>query len=131
MLAPGDAAPPASRTGDYYDYRGVALERELGALGGDGVPLGRYQHPRGARGSTLALPIDVLRRNCAVIGPSGSGKTEGIVLPWIVELLRAGASVVTCDVKGDLMDRLAPEARRLGRRLWYIAPCLEVFAAPR
>lgn len=119
VLAPGDAAPPASRTADYYDYRGVALERELGALTGDGVPLGHYQHPRGSRGDALALPADLLRRNCAVIGPSGSGKTEGLVVPWILDLLRSGVSVVTCDVKGDLMDRLAPEARRLGRRLWY------------
>jgi len=119
VLAPGDPAPPASRSGDYYDYRGLALERELGALTGDGVSLGHYQHPRGARGCELVLPTEILRRNCAVIGPPGSGKTDGIMLPWIVDLLRAGASVVTCDVKGDLMDRLAPEARRLGRRLWY------------
>ena len=48
-----------------------------------------------------------------------SGKIEGIVLPWIVELINHGASVATLDVKGDLYDRLLPEAKRVSCRVWY------------
>lgn len=119
VLSPGDAPFPANRTSDYLDYRGIARQRELGALMQDGISLGRYLHPRGRKGRALSIPIEILQRNCAVIGPPGSGKTEGVIIPWIIELLGRRASVVTCDVKGDLIDRLGPEAQRLGCRLWY------------
>jgi type IV secretory pathway TraG/TraD family ATPase VirD4 len=119
ILAPGDNSPPADRYQDYSDYRGVAAERELTGLCGGAVSLGRYQHPRGKLGSNLSLPISLLHRNCAVIGPPGSGKTEGIIIPWILQLLQNGHSVVTVDVKGDLIDRLRGEVTRLGVRSWY------------
>ena len=119
VLVPGDSPPPANRLADYLDYRGTARQQELSRLMGDGVSLGRFLNPRGSRGAPLSLPIELLQRNCAVIGPPGSGKTEGLVVPWIMELLRNKASVVTCDVKGDLYDRLEPQVRRLGYRLWY------------
>ncbi len=101
------------------DYRGTATEKELGVLKQSGLPIGRFLHPKGQSSTPMKLPIEMLQRGCAVIGPTGSGKTEGIVLPWIKALLQQGASVVTCDVKGDLFVRLLPEAKKVGARVWY------------
>jgi type IV secretory pathway TraG/TraD family ATPase VirD4 len=119
VLAPGDASLPADRYQDYLDYRGVAEERELRVLARGAVSLGPYVHARGRRGRVLWLSAALLQRNCAVIGPPGSGKTEGIIIPWVLELLQQGYSVVTVDIKGDLIDRLGGAAQKLGRRLWY------------
>lgn len=120
VLHPGDAPPSGQRSRDYYDYRGVAVPGELRPLTrGIGLSLGRYLWPDGRRGPQLCLPLSMLHRNCAVIGPPGSGKSEGIIIPWILELVRAGSSVVTVDVKGDLVHRVAAEAGRMGVRVWY------------
>jgi len=119
VLCPGDPPPPADRYQDYLDYRGVAQPRELGGLRAGTVSLGRYAAPNGRRGGRLSLPADLLQRNCAVIGPPGSGKTEGIIIPWALELLQAGFSVVTVDIKGDLVDRIGGAAQQAGHRVWY------------
>ncbi len=119
VLCPGDSPEKALGNQDAMDYRGTATEKELVALKQNGVPIGRFMHPKGKPTTSLKLPVEMLQRGCAVIGPTGSGKTEGIVLPWITALLQQGASVVTCDVKGDLFDKLLPETRKLGVRLWY------------
>lgn len=122
ILGPGDPPPLADRLQDYWDYRGVAEERELTQLFQGTVSLGVYWHPKRGAGRPLFLPANLLYRNCAVIGPPGSGKTEGIIIPWIVELLQAGYSVVTVDVKGDLFDRLQGVAKKLGIQVWYWNP---------
>jgi type IV secretory pathway TraG/TraD family ATPase VirD4 len=122
ILGPGDPPPMADRIQDYWDYRGVAEERELSQLFQGTVSLGFYWHPKKGPGRPLYLPAELLYRNCAVIGPPGSGKTEGIIIPWILELLRAGYSVVTVDIKGDLFDRLYGEAQRMGVQVWYWNP---------
>ena len=122
ILGPGDPPPAAERIQDYWDYRGVAEERELSQLFRGTVSIGVYWHPKKGPGRPLYLPAELLYRNCAVIGPPGSGKTEGIIIPWILELLRAGYSVVTVDVKGDLYDRLDGAARQMGVRVWYWNP---------
>lgn len=119
VLCPGDSPQKALGNQDAMDYRGTATEKELAALKQSGVPIGRFMHPKGKPTTPVKLPLDMLQRGCAVIGPTGSGKTEGIVLPWVTALLQQGASVVTCDVKGDLFDKLLPETRKLGARLWY------------
>jgi type IV secretory pathway TraG/TraD family ATPase VirD4 len=120
VLCPGDSTPPGNVAMDYYDYRGVAEAREVRGLhGAGGVSIGRYLGPRGKHGPHLRLPSDLLQRNCAVVGPPGSGKTEGIVIPWILDLLQQGASVVTVDVKGDLVDRVTGPAQEAGIRVWY------------
>jgi type IV secretory pathway TraG/TraD family ATPase VirD4 len=120
ILCPGDRTPAGNAALDYYDYRGVAELRELAALRSPvGVSLGCYLRPRGGLGPELRLPTQLLHRNCAVIGPPGSGKTEGVIIPWILDLLGAGSSVVTVDVKGDLAGRVASEAQRMGVRVWH------------
>lgn len=79
---------------------------------------------------TFSIPVGTLTFAPAPAGPivdselrrdwpPGSGKTEGIILPWIEGLLKEGNSVVTCDIKGDLVDRLMPVARQIGCRFWY------------
>ncbi|GGN60391.1 hypothetical protein GCM10011349_41880 [Novosphingobium indicum] len=119
VLCPGD--PPEKTLGyqDAMDYRGTAKESELDALRAAGVPMGRFLHPKGQARASISLPLETLQRGCAVIGPTGAGKTEGIILPWITALLHQGASVVTCDVKGDLFDRLRSVAQAVGARIWY------------
>lgn len=118
ILAPGDSAPRPDRMTDYWDYRGVARERDVRGLTKGQVRLGRYLHPRGRPGAELWLPASLLTQGCAVVGPPGSGKTENTIIPWTMQLLEAGSSVVVIDVKGDLIDALAPAARQLGR-VWY------------
>mgnify|MGYP006431529211 CR=1 FL=1 len=119
ILAPGDRSPNPNRLQDYLDYRGVARERELRNLFSGQVSVGCYLHPRGKLGRELFLPENLLYQHCAVIGRSGAGKTEGIVVPWISALLQNGFSVVTIDVKGDLLDRLSPVIRKTRCRSWY------------
>jgi len=119
ILSPGDSPNMALGNQDVMDYRGTATERELGVLKQHGLPIGRFLHPKGQSNTPLKLPIEILQRGCAVFGPTGSGKTEGIVLPWITAILKQGASVVTCDVKGDLFDRLHQDAKKMGARVWY------------
>jgi type IV secretion system protein VirD4 len=122
ILGPGDPPPRADRIQDYWDYRGVAEERELSQLFQGTVSLGVYWHPKKGPGRPLYLPAELLYRNCAVIGPPGSGKTEGVIIPWILELLSSGYSVVTVDIKGDLLDRLYGTAQQMGVRVWYWNP---------
>ncbi|MGK7941302.1 MAG: type IV secretory system conjugative DNA transfer family protein [Crocosphaera sp.] len=86
------------------------------------VSLGHYLDPRSRRGGQLYLPLNSLKKHCAVIAPSGSGKTESIIIPWTLELLQQGASVITIDVKGDLITRLGNSVQNLGCRLWYWNP---------
>lgn len=119
VLSPGDAAPLPGQVGDHFDYRGVAVEREIAPLLQGGLRLGRYLRPSGQPGANVYLPPEMLERNCAVIGPPGSGKTESVVIPWIEGILSSGASAVTIDVKGDLADRLSRSALQMGARWWY------------
>ena len=86
---------------------------------GKAVSLGRYLHPKGLRGGPLFLPFKSLKKHCAVIAPPGTGKTESIIIPWTLELLHQGASVITIDVKGDLITRFGNSVQNLGCRLWY------------
>jgi type IV secretory pathway TraG/TraD family ATPase VirD4 len=119
VLAPGDPSPPPGAP-DCYDYRGVALARELIPLRGGEFSLGRWIDPRRGPRHALGLPRQTLTRHAAVVGPSGSGKTLSILLPWTVAALRAGASVVAVDAGGDLLDAvLAVRARdgALGARV--------------
>lgn len=122
VLAPGDRSPQAGQVQDYWDYRGVAEEQELRALFQGVVRLGHYWHPKRGRGRELFLPIELLYRNCAIVGPPGSGKTESIIVPWIKQLLGAGYSVITVDIKGDLYDRLIGDVQKMGVRIWYWNP---------
>jgi type IV secretory pathway TraG/TraD family ATPase VirD4 len=112
VLAPGDPAPPANTTSSFYDYRGaLSLRRVPVELQQAAFPLGKFVDPRRGRLQAIGLPAEAVNHNVALIGPAGSGKTTGIIVPWIVAGLRHGYSVVTIDVKGDLLDRVKAEAR--------------------
>jgi type IV secretory pathway TraG/TraD family ATPase VirD4 len=118
ILVPGDPPPPPTPGSAYYDFRGVLSLREVPReLQGAGFPLGRYIDP--ARGSRdpIALSASVVAEHAAVVGPAGAGKTTGIIVPWIIAGLRAGWSVVTIDVKGDLVGKVEDAVRQSGQEL--------------
>lgn len=46
-----------------------------------------------------------------VVAPPGAGKTFSIALPWSRELPRMDQSVFCIDIKGNMRQKLAPEAR--------------------
>lgn len=113
VLVPGDPSPPPGAP-DCYDYRGVAVARELASLRNGEFTLGRWIDPRRGPRHAIGLPRQVLTRHAAVIGPSGSGKSTSILLPWTVSALRAGASVIAVDPGGDLLDQLTAVRARDG-----------------
>lgn len=119
ILGPKDPTPRPDKYRDYMDYRGVAEEHELKLLANGVVSLGRYLEPHGKQGCELFLPADVFRRHSYVIGRPGSGKTEGLVIPWVINLLKRGYSVVTIDVLGNLVGRLEKATQSIGCRFWY------------
>jgi len=115
ILSPGDPPPPPTAAGSYYDYRGVLALRSVPAdLQHAEFPLGRYVHPAKGPRQPIGLPAGVLAHHAAVVGPAGSGKTTSVIVPWIIAGLRAGWSVVTIDVKGNLASRVQQEAQRSG-----------------
>lgn len=113
VLAPGDPTPPPGSS-DFYDYRGVAVARELSGLRNWTFPLGRLIHPRSGTQQEVGLPTEVLDRHAAVIGPTGAGKTKSVLIPWAAAALQGGSSVVMIDVSGDLMKELMVFRRWVG-----------------
>jgi type IV secretory pathway TraG/TraD family ATPase VirD4 len=126
VLAPGDPPPPPTANGSYFDFRGVLSLRGVpNDLQVAEFPVGRYVHPaKGPRGP-IALPAGVVGHHAAVVGPAGSGKTTGIIVPWIIAGLRAGWSVVTIDVKGNLIDRVRNAVQVSGQPLGVRASVLD------
>ncbi len=106
VLGPGDPDPPPSAGLDFYDYRGVATEKELQGLRDARYSLGAYLDPCRGPGDEIGLPFEVLLRHAAVVGPTGSGKTKSIIIPWIAACLREGNTAIAIDVSGDLLDDL-------------------------
>jgi type IV secretory pathway TraG/TraD family ATPase VirD4 len=106
VLGPGDSDPPPASSVDFYDYRGVAVYRDIVTMSDGPFSLGRYLDPRKGPQKPLGLPLEVLMRHAAVIGPTGSGKTKSILVPWIATALRQGHCVVAIDIGGDLLDDL-------------------------
>jgi type IV secretory pathway TraG/TraD family ATPase VirD4 len=113
VLAPGDPPPPPG-SADHYDYRGVAVEKEVAHLREQPFSLGRVIDPRKGPRAAIGLPEQVLHRHAAVIGPTGSGKTKSVLLPWVGSALQGGGSVVLLDVSGDLLDDLALVRQAMG-----------------
>jgi type IV secretory pathway TraG/TraD family ATPase VirD4 len=112
IIGPGDPAPPPGY--DVLDYRGLLDARQL-TLGTAGLPIGRIVDVRRGPGRQIALPLPLFVRHSCVIGPSGAGKTQSIIVPWIVALLASGWSVVTVDVKGDLLGDIQGYLRETGQ----------------
>ncbi|MEV6487425.1 type IV secretory system conjugative DNA transfer family protein [Actinoplanes sp. NPDC051633] len=87
-----------------HDYRGVVDGRRPPAVLTGEFPVGHFLSPSvGVRGP-VGIPEPAVRHNACVIGPPGAGKTRYVIVPWIVAALRSGYSVVTIDVKGDMLD---------------------------
>jgi len=105
VLFPGDPTPPGNVSG-YYDYRGIATFNEVRQLENEPFALGTAIAKRRGPRLSIGLSEAVLARHAAVIGPAGSGKTANVIVPWIEVALRLGWSVVTVDVKGDLLDSI-------------------------
>ena len=112
-------APRADRGYDYRDYRGTATESEFQPFKNGAVSLGRYLHPNGKLGAELFSSQNLLKRHSLVVGRTGVGKTESIIKPWVISLLKQGASVVVVDVLGNLYQELSQTAKELGVHLWY------------
>jgi type IV secretory pathway TraG/TraD family ATPase VirD4 len=110
ILVPGDP-PPVGLRSTWMDYRGVVLPRAFSGFEGD-LPFGSVTHPHGSSATPVALPWQVLNMHAAIVGPAGSGKTTNLFVPWAIEAIRRGISVVTVDVKGNLRDHLAAYAAR-------------------
>jgi type IV secretory pathway TraG/TraD family ATPase VirD4 len=120
---PGDSPPAASGGGGYYDYRGVLDVRRVPAeLQQATFSLGRYLSPGRSQRVPIGLPEGALSLHVTLVGPTGAGKTTGIVVPWMVAAVRAGWSVVTIDVKGDLLARVQNE---VGHSLGGIAGAVD------
>lgn len=59
------------KEGDYWDYRGIATEREISLLKEGVVSLGRYLHPTKGEREKFFLSAELLCRNCAIVGLPG------------------------------------------------------------
>lgn len=111
VLGPGDPPPPAAAPTDYLDYRGTARLRELGALRGGEMPLGRLiDVRRGRPGQPVGLSLGDAGAHTLVVGPTRAGKTASVIVPWVLAALRQEMTVVAVDVKGDLWDDLLAHA---------------------
>jgi len=124
ILCPGDPPPYSDQNMDFRDYRGLlhpnAIPDSLKSKRKSVVSIGSFVCCNGRRTSPIYLSNEILNNHVAIIGPPNSGKTEGLILPWVLELIQAGNSVVLIDVKGDLYYRLHDPIRRSSNcRLWY------------
>ncbi len=106
---------PLPAKGDVHDYRGLATEAETAFLRKGVLPLGQYAYPNGNTRQRMSISLEALTQGCLVVGPTGTGKTENVIAPWIEALLASGASVVTVDVKGDMLRRF----RDVPARIWH------------
>ncbi|PTT69219.1 hypothetical protein DBR22_04415 [Arthrobacter sp. HMWF013] len=71
---------------------------------------------RGSLGS-FGFPSSVIDGHVLLAGKQGSGKTSSIIAPWIAAGVAAGYSVITVDVKGDLMDQVRANGLPTGARI--------------
>ncbi|MTD54789.1 type IV secretory system conjugative DNA transfer family protein [Amycolatopsis pithecellobii] len=101
-----------------FDFRGLLQgSRPPRWLVDSEFPLGRFLSSTGKIGAPVGIPEQAIRLHACVVGPSGAGKTRSIIVPWIVAAVRSGYSVVTIDVKGDLLDLVRDEVGRQGAPL--------------
>jgi type IV secretory pathway TraG/TraD family ATPase VirD4 len=108
------------------DYRGLYQgSRPPAVLASGEFPVGRFVNAKGRTREVVGIPESAMRLNACVIGPPGAGKTRFVIVPWIVAAVRAGYSVVTLDVKGDMLDLVRQEVRRQGQRLGVRARSLD------
>lgn len=117
-LVPGDPAPPGNAGNGYFDYRRVLDIRSVPQhLRTAPFSLGQFVRPARGPIGPIGLPLEALRQHAIVAGRTGGGKTTGIVVPWVIGALAEGCSVVTVDVKGDLLDKIVAEVAAMGLTL--------------
>lgn len=131
-LIPGDDDPPPGS--DILDYRGLVASDDLArqtSRDTAAFTVGRAINlDTGAPGQAVRLDVERIFQHAAVVAPPGSGKTAGIIVPWTVRLLRAGASVVVLDVTGTLGEQIRefsqasrqPNAPKVRTLRWTLHP---------
>ncbi|HEX5407644.1 MAG TPA: type IV secretory system conjugative DNA transfer family protein [Pseudonocardiaceae bacterium] len=104
----------SNRSTSAFDHRGLySRARPPGVLRGE-FPLGHFLSASGRVGRPVGIPEPQMRLHACVIGPSGAGKTRSVIVPWIIAAVRSGYSVVSIDVKGDMLDLVRAEVQRQG-----------------
>lgn len=109
------AEPTASQLSSFVEtvrsgYSFDAPSVTVGTVMDEGTPV---------LGVTARMPLSLFNRHMLVAGATGTGKTRTLQL--LAEgLSAAGASVLLCDVKGDLTGSPRPEHRR--RSCWPAPP---------
>lgn len=101
-----------------FDHRGLyqGSRPPRPVLNGE-FPMGCFLSVTGRTGPPVGIPEQRMRLHACIVGPSGAGKTRSIIVPWIVAAVRSGYSVVSIDVKGDMLDLVRVEVQRQGAPL--------------
>lgn len=108
VVGPYDRPLPPAHEAAAMDYRGLArldsidVQRWTYRLGRLREPKGRWKLTRDEIGIT-DVAID---QHAAIFGPTTFGKTSSLIVPWIYDAIASGRSVLTVDVKGDLLDKI-------------------------
>lgn len=108
VVGPYDRALPPAHEAAAMDYRGLAPLNAL-TVAPWTYRLGRLRQPKGRWRLTqdeIGITDEALDQHAAIFGPTTLGKTSSIIVPWIYEALAAGRSVLTVDVKGDLLEKI-------------------------
>ena len=114
QLAAANRVPAAGA----FDHRGLYPGSRPPRVIVDGeFPIGRFLSTAGRTGRPVGIPEPHIRMHACVVGPSGAGKTRSVIVPWIVAAARCGYSVVSIDVKGDMLDLVRAEVGRQGAPL--------------
>lgn len=73
-------------------------------------------------GQPPAIFVPFAAQSILALGTPGSGKTESALKGLFESALRQGFPMILYDKKGDLMEELAPLAKRLGYEVYVLAP---------
>lgn len=108
IVGPYDGALPPEQEAAVLDYRGLAPLNTINVEPWT-YTLGRLREPRGRWKLTkepIGITAEAIDQHAAIIGPTTTGKTSSLVVPWVYDALASGRSVLTVDVKGDLLDKI-------------------------
>lgn len=106
-------------TEQISDYRSLILPEKLPGksyLFSDSgyLSFGKMINPRKRnRGLNIYLPKETLFHHQVLIAPTQTGKTFGVIIPYILHLIKRNVRVIVNDPKGDLVSLLKKESLRL------------------